>query len=159
MLQHVPRYVRICAKRLLSRIPVQYAFWQKVCLIRHGQMDDLLISEIDIVLTYFWPESTCSSIWCKQKPPIFWRFSAQLLPLKDGSLFSFDAFERRRAPWRQQRHVPSCVSSWLCEAYLKTMTITGNNNSKIVAHDRTFVKTRQYCAGVLSCVCNLSVYC
>ncbi len=36
----IPWYLKIAAKMALSRLPLSYAFWQRLALFRHGEMDD-----------------------------------------------------------------------------------------------------------------------
>jgi hypothetical protein len=35
----IPWWVKICAKLLLARLPVPYAFWKRIGIFRHGTMD------------------------------------------------------------------------------------------------------------------------
>jgi len=37
----IPWWLKIIAKMILSRVPIGYAFWQKIGLFRHGYMDDV----------------------------------------------------------------------------------------------------------------------
>jgi SAM-dependent methyltransferase len=40
VMQHIPWWVKISAKLVLSRLPIPYDFWRNIGLFRHGEMND-----------------------------------------------------------------------------------------------------------------------
>lgn len=76
-MKFIPWYLKILIKIILSRLPLNYSFWQKIGLFRHGHMEkvdyiikvferhinfaeldknrptqDLLVSEFDLILKH-----------------------------------------------------------------------------------------------------------
>ena len=47
-MKYVPWYLKIILKIILSRFPLNYSFWQKIGLFRHGHMD-----KIDYIIKVF----------------------------------------------------------------------------------------------------------
>jgi SAM-dependent methyltransferase len=47
-MKYVPWYLKILIKIILSRLPLNYSFWQKIGLFRHGHMD-----KIDYIIKVF----------------------------------------------------------------------------------------------------------
>ena len=47
-MKYVPWYLKIILKIILSRLPLNYSFWQKIGLFRHGHMD-----KIDYIIKVF----------------------------------------------------------------------------------------------------------